>query len=242
MLNFSGKTAFLTGGSGGIGLVTAQMFLRQGARVVLFDIDADGLEQARQTLDGSVETVQGDVTNMDDLLRAVQVAGQIDVLVCLNGLFALAEIGQMDGKVIDKVFAVNVKGTIFAVDAALTAMTNGGAIVLVSSSAHRKAIPQGTLYAASKAAVRGYARNAALELLPRGIRVNTVCPGPVDTERMAAPVPVPQEIRDQAAGFIPMQRLGDPKEIASSILFLSSDEASFITGAELTVDGGLCNL
>jgi NAD(P)-dependent dehydrogenase (short-subunit alcohol dehydrogenase family) len=213
-----------------------------GAKVILFDINAEALEHAKEILNGDVETVRGNVTSKEDLSAITKIAGNVDVLVCLTGMFAPAEIGNLDPDLIDKAMAVNVKGTMLAVDAVVPAMSAGSAIVLISSSSHLKPLPGGSLYGASKAAVRGFARNAALDLLPKGIRVNTVCPGPVDTGRMAAPVPVPQEVRDMVATTIPMGRLGDPAEIASAIAFLSSSEASFITGSELTVDGGLCNL
>lgn len=243
MLDFTGKTIVLTGGSGGIGLVTSAKFLDQGAaKVVLFDLNAEALASAKESLGERVITVQGDVTNPDDLQRLVSAAGTIDVLVCLTGLYIPAAIGDMDSSVIDKVFNVNVKGTILSVQAAVAAMPKGSAIVVFSSSSHLKPIHEGALYGASKGAVRGFARTAALELMEKGIRVNTVCPGPVDTERMAAPMPMPQEVKDMIAGTIPMQRLGDPAEIAAAVLYLSSKEAGFITGAELAVDGGLVNL
>jgi NAD(P)-dependent dehydrogenase (short-subunit alcohol dehydrogenase family) len=227
MIDFNGKTVAITGGSGGIGLVTAEKFLALGARVILFDINAESLQQAQSMLDGEVITVQGDVTSQQDLAGMRAAIDRIDVLVCLTGLFAPADLDGLDPELIDRAFAINVKGTMLALEAVLPAMENGGAVVAVSSSSHLSPLPGGSLYGASKAAVRGFARNAAAELLDRGIRVNTVCPGPADTERMAAPVPVPQEIREQVASTIPMKRLGDPAEIANAILFLASDAASF---------------
>jgi NAD(P)-dependent dehydrogenase (short-subunit alcohol dehydrogenase family) len=242
MLDFNNKTVVLTGGSGGIGLITAETYLKQGARVVLFDLNAEALESAKNTLQGDVITVQGDVTRPEDLERLVEAAGEIDVLVCLTGLYIPVAIGDMQPELIDKVFNVNVKGTILSVQAAQKAMKPGSAIVVFSSSSHLKPIPEGSLYGASKGAVRCFARSAALELMEKGIRVNTVCPGPVDTERMAAPVPMPQEVKEMIAGMIPMKRLGLPQEIANAVLYLSSDEAAFVTGAELNVCGGLTNL
>jgi NAD(P)-dependent dehydrogenase (short-subunit alcohol dehydrogenase family) len=242
MLDFTGKTVVLTGGSGGIGLVTATSFLKQGARVVLFDLNAEALAEAKNTLKGDVVTVQGDVTSMDDLDRLVAEAGDIDVMVCLTGLYIPVAIGDMQPELIDKVFNVNVKGTILSVQAAQKAMKPGSAIVVFSSSSHIKPIPEGSLYGASKGAVRCFARSAALELMEKGIRVNTVCPGPVDTERMAAPVPMPAEVKEMIASMIPMKRLGNPQEIADAVLYLSSDEAAFVTGAELNVCGGLTTI
>lgn len=242
MLNFSGKTVVITGGSGGIGLITASSYLKQGARVVLFDLNEDALAEAKKNLKGEVVTVQGDVTNTDDLDRLISIAGNIDIMVCLTGLCIHVTIADIEPQQIDKMFSVNVKGTILSVQAGARVMKPGSAIVLISSSAHLKPIPAGCVYGASKSAVRSFARGAASELMDRGIRVNSVCPGPIDTERMAGTALVPPEAKAKAAGMIPMKRLGEPQEIADAVLYLSSDEAGFITGAELSVCGGLTNL
>ncbi len=244
MLDFDNKTVVLTGGSGGIGLVAAEKFLAQGARVVLFDRNGEALAEARQTLGSDhVVTVQGDVTNKADLARLVAEAGRIDTLVCLIGLFIPAPFEQAEESVIDKMFAINVKGTMLTIQAAIPAMNEGSSILLLTSSAHRKPVPMGgALYSANKAALRGLGRALTLELLPQKIRVNSICPGTVNTERMAATTPVPQAMREQMAATVPMQRLAEPEEIAAAMLYLSSKEAGFITGEELIIDGGLVNL
>jgi NAD(P)-dependent dehydrogenase (short-subunit alcohol dehydrogenase family) len=244
MLDFTGKTVVLTGGSGGIGLVTAGKFLEQGARVVLFDLNTEALAEAKQTLgNDNVVTVQGDVTNKADLAKLVAEAGSIDALVCLIGLFVPAPFEQAEESVIDKMFTLNVKSAILTIQAAIPAMNKGSSIMMLTSSASLKPVPMGgALYSANKAALRGLGRALALELLPKEIRVNTICPGAVNTERMAATFPVPQEMRDQMAATVPMKRLAEPEEIAAAILYLSSTEAAFITGEELIIDGGLVNL
>ncbi len=244
MLNFKEKNIVITGGSGGIGLAVAERFLAQGARVVLFDLNEQALQDAKQKLNNeNIETVQGDVTNTADLQRLVDCAGRIDGLVCLIGLFVPMAFVESDENLIDKMFTLNVKSTMMTIQSALPAMISGSAIVTISSSAHVKPLAMGgTLYSASKAAVRGLSRALALELMPKGIRVNSVCPGPINTERMAAPMVVPQEMKDQIAESIPMKHLGEPEDIANAITFLCSTEAKFITGEELAVDGGLTNL
>jgi len=244
MFDFTGKNVVLAGGAGGIGVATAEQFLAHGADVTLFGIDEAALADSKQTLNSErVTTVQGDVTKAEDLQALMKSVGKVDVLVCLVGLFMPIPFEEVTVPVIDKMFDINVKGTMLTVQAALPVMSEGGSIVLMTSSAHLKPVPQGgTLYAANKAAVRGLGRALALELLPKGIRVNCVCPGPVDTERMAATFAIPQEMRDGIASTIPMQRLGKPEEVAAAILYLSSDEAGFVSGEELIIDGGTVNL
>jgi NAD(P)-dependent dehydrogenase (short-subunit alcohol dehydrogenase family) len=244
MLDFTNKNVVLTGGSGGIGLIAAEKFLAQGANVVLFALNGDALAEAKQSLGSDkVKTVQGDVTNKADLERLVAEAGKIDTLVCLIGLFIPAPFEEAEESVIDKMFAINVKGTMLTIQAAIPAMNEDSSILLFTSTAHLKPVPMGgALYAANKAALRGLGRALALELLPKKIRVNSICPGAVNTERMAATFPVPQEMRDQMAATVPMKRLAEPEEIAAAMLYLSSSEAGFITGEELIIDGGLVNL
>ena len=210
----------------------------------MFDLNGEALEQAKETLGGNkVTTVQGDVTKKEDLERLVAEAGQIDVLICLIGLFIPAPFEQAEESVIDKMFAINVKGTMLTCQAAIPAMNENSSILLITSSAHLKPVPMGgALYSANKAALRGLGRALALELMPNKIRVNSICPGAVNTERMAATTPVPQEMRDQMAATVPMKRLAEPEEIAAAMLYLSSQEAGFITGEELIIDGGLINL
>jgi NAD(P)-dependent dehydrogenase (short-subunit alcohol dehydrogenase family) len=244
MFDFNNKKVVITGGSGGIGKVVTQKFLERGADVVLFDLDANALNAVKRSFtQGNVEVVQGDVTNREDLNRLTQTAGKIDVLVCLIGLFIPSPFEQTDDDTIDKMLTINVKSTILTIQAALPVMQEFGSIVTLSSSAHLKPLPMGgALYSASKAAVKGLSRSLALELMPQKIRVNTVCPGPIDTERMAAPMVVSNEIKEQIAETIPMKHLGKPEDVANAILYLSSDEASFITGEEFVIDGGLTSL
>ncbi|WP_152048674.1 SDR family NAD(P)-dependent oxidoreductase [Aureimonas psammosilenae] len=240
MARVENKTALVVGGAKGIGLAIAERLSKEGATVFLTGRRADEVEAAAWKLGGQARGLVADASLPEDLLRVVaavrEAQGRLDLLVLNAGLSEPAPIADQTLEHFDRHFGVNVRGMVFGLQAALPAMGDGASVVLMGSIADAIGIPPYGTYAATKAAVRSYARTWAAELAPRGIRVNVVAPGPTDTNMMAA---VPEEGRAALIAPIPMGRMARPDEVASATLFLLSDEASFITGAELCVDGGM---
>ncbi|WP_182084788.1 SDR family oxidoreductase [Aureimonas sp. ME7] len=240
MARVGNKTALVIGGAKGIGLAVAERLSREGATVFLTGRRADEVEAAARKLGGAARGLVADAASPEDLERVVasvrQAQGRLDLLVLNAGLSEPASLADQTPDHFDRHFAVNVRGMVFGLQAALPAMGDGASVVLMGSIADTMGIPPYGTYAATKAAVRSYARTWAAELAPRGIRVNVVAPGPTDTDMMAA---VSEEARAALVAPIPMGRMARPDEVASATLFLLSDEASFITGAELCVDGGM---
>ncbi len=243
---FNEKVVVVIGGNSGIGLASAQAFALEGARVVVTGRDTATLARAAASLGGRALAVRCDVSD----LRAIEALmseireklGRIDVLFVNAGVGAFIPIEAVTEADWDRPMAVNLKGVFFTVQKALPLMSSGGAIVLNSSIGWKKGIPTGSVYAASKAGVRALGRNFAAELVGRGIRVNVVSPGPVETPIIGrtaglSPEMIP-ELRKQMRENTPMKRMGEPAEVARAALFLASDEASFITGVDLLVDGG----
>ena len=245
-----GKIALVTGGTSGIGLATAQRFVAEGAHVYITGRRPAELETAAKTIGQNVTAVRGDVSNLSDLdaLYATvrQDYGRLDVLFANAGGGAFVPLGQVTEAHFDKYFGINVKGTLFTVQKALPLMTSGGAIVLNGSMVSVKGVPAFGVYAATKAALRSFARTWAVDLKGRNIRVNVVSPGTVVTpaykrELGLSDVQVGQ-FEAQAAAAAPLGRTGTPDEIAKAVVFLASDDASFITGADLFVDGGAAQI
>jgi NAD(P)-dependent dehydrogenase (short-subunit alcohol dehydrogenase family) len=239
MSKLKGKVAVITGGSSGQGLATAKRFVEEGAFVYTLD-------KAVSPIGGRVAAVQGDVSNLADLDRFyAKVAGEkrrIDVLFAAAGIVDSQPLGEMTEESFDRQFAVNTRGLAFTVKKALPLLNDGAAIILVTSIAERKGIPGLGAYSATKAAVGSFVRTWTAELKDRRIRVNAICPGPIDTpifEQVAPTKEGADRRRAQDAAAVPFGRLGRPEEIASTALFLASDEASFIAGADLQVDGGM---
>ena len=240
MARFEDKTALVVGGAKGIGLAIAERLSSEGATVVLTGRRAAEVEAAARRLGANARGLVADASAPEDLSRVVttvmEARGGLDLLVLNAGLSEPASIADQTLEHFDRHFAVNVRGMVLGLKAALPLMREGASVVLMGSIADAMGIPPYSTYAATKAAVRSYARSWAAELAPRGIRVNVVAPGPTDTDMMAA---VPEEGRAALIAPIPMGRMARPEEVASATLFLLSDEASFITGAELCVDGGM---
>jgi NAD(P)-dependent dehydrogenase (short-subunit alcohol dehydrogenase family) len=240
MLKLEGKTALVTGGGSGIGLAVAQRLAAEGARVFIIGRRQATLDDVVAAIGARAVAVQGDVTVDADLARLfatiAEEAGQLDILVTSSGVSEPGTIEDATGAHIDKIFDLNVRAMALTVQGALPLMGRGGAVVLVGSIAGNMGIAGYGTYAATKAAVRSYARSWTHELAPRGIRVNTVSPGPTDTPMFDG---VTDEMRAAYTDRIPLKRLGRPEEVAAAVLFLASEEGSYVAGAELVVDGGM---
>ena len=244
-----GKVAVITGGSSGIGLATAKRFVEEGAYVFITGRRPAELEKAKAVIGNNATTVQGDVANLSDLDRLYQVVGKVkgwvDIVVANAGFVEHASLALATPEHFDKTFEINARGVFFTVQKALPIMKNEGSIVLVSSGLHLKGIPAHSTYSATKAAVRSFARTWAAELKDKGIRVNTLSPGAIDTPTIDRQFPTKEQgdgARAMLAQMAPLGRIGRAEEIAAAALFLASGESSFATGIDLVVDGGVTQL
>jgi NAD(P)-dependent dehydrogenase (short-subunit alcohol dehydrogenase family) len=242
-----GTVAVVTGGSSGIGLATARRFVDEGARVFITGRREAELTAAVALIGDGVTAIQGDVSDLGDLDRVFETvrraAGRVDVLFAnAGGGSGLVTIEDITVEMYEQVFGANVRGTLFTVQKALPLMADGGSIVITGSTSASRGHPGFGVYSASKAAVRQLTRVWAAELAPRGIRVNTITPGPTDTpgiRGIAKGDPAREaSLLSALAAKIPLGRIGEPVEIANAVLFLASAQASFMTGAEIFVDGG----
>lgn len=240
-----GKIALVTGGSTGIGLATAKQFVAEGAYVYITGRRQPELDAAVKTIGSNVTAIRADASILADLDRLYaqikQEKGRLDVLFANAGGGEFAAIGSITEEHFDKTFNTNVKGLLFTVQKALPLIPNGGAIVLNASIVSIKGMPGFGVYSATKAAVRSFARTWTHELKDRQIRVNVVSPGPIDTPGVAGLVQTEEERKGlfaQLTSIVPLGRIGRPEEIAKTVVFLASDDASFIAGVELFVDGG----
>ncbi|HLU71449.1 MAG TPA: SDR family oxidoreductase [Nonomuraea sp.] len=241
-----GKTAVVTGGSTGIGLASAARLVAEGAYVFITGRRKTELDAAVQSLGSSATSVLGDIANLDDLDRlydTVRDRGRgLDVLFANASVAEFARLEEITEEHFDTLFGINARGTLFTVQKALP-LLNDGASVILNGSTNAEAGDQAFgVYAAAKAATRSFARTWANELKERGIRVNTVTPGPIDTPGLAGLAPDPErpdDFRRQLGGRVPLGRLGRPEEVAAAVAFLASEQSSFITGSSLSVDGGL---
>jgi NAD(P)-dependent dehydrogenase (short-subunit alcohol dehydrogenase family) len=249
MGRLQGKTAVITGGNSGIGLAAAKRFVAEGARVFITGRRQAELDQAVAAIGPGVTGVQGDVSNLADLDRLFATvrsqAGRLDILFANAGLGAVAPLGAISEADYDRTFAVNVKGTLFTVQKALTLMPPGGSIILTGSTTGSTGTASFSVYSASKAAIRNFARSWALDLKPIGVRVNVLSPGPISTPGLHGIAETPEQQQALLAGLIaqtPMARIGEPEETAAVAVFLASDDSSFMTGSEVFVDGGLAQV
>ncbi len=244
MNKLNGKVAVITGATSGMALATAKAFVEAGAYVFITGRRQAQLDAAVKAIGRNVTGVQGDAADLADLDRLYATVksakGHIDILFASAGVGELDKpLGTVTEEGFDKTFDVNVRGTLFTVQKALPLLRDGSSIILNASIAGVKGFPGGSVYSASKAAVRSFARTWTAELKDRKIRVNVISPGPIDT---AIFEPMPKDMKAKFASMIPMGRLGEPREIASAALFLASDDSSFITGTELFVDGGTAQI
>lgn len=241
------KVAVITGGSTGIGLAIAKRFASEGAHVYITGRRQAELDAAVQAIGGTAESARVDSTDLAQLQalfdRVKEKHGKLDVLVANAGGGSLLPLSQITEEHFDDTFARNVKGTLFTVQTALPLLGKGSSVILTGSTAASSGTEAFSVYAASKAAVRAFARNWILDLKGRDIRVNTLSPGPIKTpglvELVGNDAGQQQGFLDHLASLIPMGRVGDPDEIAKAAVFLASDDASFVNGIELFVDGGL---
>lgn len=240
------KVAVITGGNSGIGLASAKRFHAEGARVAILGRNPDTLAQAKAEIGPGTLAVQGDVTNPDDLARLLSETeaafGKVDVLFANAGMGEPGPLAELDEASFDRQFDINVKGMVFTAKAALPHLSENASVLLTSSVVDEMPMPGMSVYAATKAATRSFVKTLALELAPSGVRVNSIAPGPIETGFFGR-IDMPQEaVEEMAAGIIeavPMKRFGSSDEVANVALFLASDEASYVTGAEFVVDGGM---
>jgi NAD(P)-dependent dehydrogenase (short-subunit alcohol dehydrogenase family) len=249
MKRFEGKVAVVTGGNSGIGLATAKRLREEGAKVAISGRDAKTLDSAVKEIGGDTLAVQADVSQLadiDKLYAAVQEKfGKIDVLFVNAGVAKFAPYAVSDEKIFDEMYDINVKGAYFTIQKAIPFLNDGASVVLNTSIASTKGTEGASIYASTKAAVRSFARTAARELLPRKIRVNAVAPGPITTPIIGRAGLTEEQQRAYVASSatrVPMGRSGTSEEVAAAVAFLASDEASYITGVELNVDGGMGHL
>jgi NAD(P)-dependent dehydrogenase (short-subunit alcohol dehydrogenase family) len=246
----AGKIALVTGGSSGLGLATAKRFILEGATVVVTGRRQTEIDLAVKELGSNCLGVRGDVSNLSDLDRLYETIGakygRLDVVFANAGGGAFVSLGDITEEHFDKYFGINVKGTLFTVQKALPLMTAGGTIVLNGSMVSIKGLPGFSVYAATKAALRSFARTWAVDLRGKNIRVNVVSPGTVVTPAYKSELGMNDEqikaFEAEAASKTPLGRSGTPDEIARAVVFLASDESSYMTGAELFVDGGAAQI
>ncbi len=244
-----GKVAIITGGNSGIGLASAKLFQAEGAKVVITGRRKEALEQSVQEVGGTCTGVVSDAGKLEDIQSLYQQlrqsVGRIDVLFLNAGIATFEPFTMVKEATFDKMVDVNFKGVFFNVLEALPLMDAGGSIVFNSSIADQKGFPNTCVYAATKAAIRSFARTMSTELLERNIRVNSLAPGPIDTpifDKIGMASDMVPDMKDSFAEQNPMKRMGTPEEIAKAALFLASDDSSYITGIDLTVDGGITQL
>jgi NAD(P)-dependent dehydrogenase (short-subunit alcohol dehydrogenase family) len=243
MEKLKGKVAVITGGSSGIGLATVKRFVEEGAYVFITGRRQAELDAAVREIGANVAGVQGDVANLADLDRLYATVGRqkgrMDVLFANAGVVEFVPLSSITEEHFDRVFNINVRGVLFTVQKALPLFNDGGSIILTSSGVSIKGFAAASVYSATKAAVRSFARCWTTDLKERRIRVNVISPGPIETPMFAQ---VPQEEITRITSTVPMGRMGKPDEIASAAVFLASDESSYVTGIELFVDGGVAQV
>ena len=249
MGKLEGKIALITGGNGGIGLATAKQFVNEGAYVFITGRREQELTAAVKEIGRNVTGVQGDVSNHGDLDRLFaqikREKGKLDIVFANAGVAKYAPLGSITEELYDSIFDINVKGLLFTVQRALPLLPDGASIILNASIVASKGFSSNSVYSATKAAVRSFARTWTTDLKDRRIRVNAVSPGSTDTPGLSdllASSEVGEQRKKMIANTVPLGRFGTPDEIAKAVVFLASDDASYITGIELFVDGGIAQV
>ena len=249
MGKLDGKIALITGGSTGIGLASAILFQKEGAQVIVTGRNADAIAAAQKELGPGALVVASDTSKLTDISSLVgqikEKFGRIDIVFANAGIAKFQSFGDVDESSFDQQFNINVKGLYFTVQAALPLIPQGGSVLLNASVVSRKGFPDASVYSATKAAVRSFGRTLATELAPRGIRVNTISPGPIMTPifgKTGLSDEAIKQMQQGMSGSVALKRMGEPDEMARAALFLVSDDASYVVGAELFADGGLAEL
>jgi NAD(P)-dependent dehydrogenase (short-subunit alcohol dehydrogenase family) len=249
MGKLDGKIAVITGGNSGIGLATAKRFVQEGAYVYITGRTQSKLDEAVKQVGSNVTGVQGDVGRLADLDRLYaqikKEKGKVDVVFANAGIAKYSALGSIDEEHFDSIFNGNVKGMLFTVQKALPLMPDGASVILNASVVGSKGLPSNSVYAATKAAARSFARTWTTDLKARRIRVNAISPGPIDTEGLRELLGSAQAGQDRLKSInstVPLARLGLPDEIAKAAVFLASDDSSYVTGTELFVDGGFAQV
>ncbi|PYS96412.1 MAG: short-chain dehydrogenase [Acidobacteria bacterium] len=246
---FKNKVAVVTGGNSGIGLATAKAFAREGAKVAIAGRSDATLKAAQKEIGADVLAIKADFSRVAEIGGAMdrikERFGRIDALFVNAGIGKFAPLEQVTEAFFDETIATNLKGAFFTVQKAIPLLTRGAAIVLNASISAHMGMPGSSVYGASKAAVVSLAKTLSADLLARGIRVNVVSPGPITTpilDRMGLPEQEVRKLRERMAEQVPLKRFGEPDEIASAVLYLSSPESAYVVGTELVVDGGMIQL
>ena len=244
-----GKVALITGGNSGIGLATAKQFVNEGAYVFITGRREAELAAAKKQIGKNVTAIQGDVSNLDDLDRLFaqirKEKGNIDIVFANAGVARYAPLGTITEDFFDSIFDINVKGVLFTVQKSLPLLRDGGSIILNASIVATKGLSSNSVYSATKAAVRSFARTWTTDLKDRRIRVNAISPGPIDTpglSELLASSETGEQRKKMISTTVPLGRFGRSEEIAKAVVFLASDDASYITGVELFVDGGFAQV
>jgi NAD(P)-dependent dehydrogenase (short-subunit alcohol dehydrogenase family) len=243
------KVALITGGNSGIGLATAKLFQKEGAKVIITGRRQEVVASATQEIGGSAIGITNDTSNLSDIDSLYdeieKLYGKIDVLFLNAGIASFSPIEGITEELFDSQFNINVKGLYFNIQKALPLMKDGGSIILTTSSAGQTGSPNTSVYSATKAAVRSLARTLSAELLERGIRVNCVAPGPIKTPifgKLGMPEEMVGQVMEQVTSTVPMKRFGAADEVANAALFLASDDSGYVAGIDLAVDGGIVSI
>jgi NAD(P)-dependent dehydrogenase (short-subunit alcohol dehydrogenase family) len=248
-MRLEGKIALITGGNSGIGLATAKQFVNEGAHVYISGRRDTELAAAVKEIGKNVTGIQGDVSKLGDLDRLFaqikREKGKLDIVFANAGVAAYAPFGKITEEHYDSIFGINVKGLLFTVQKALPLLPDGASIILNASIVASKGLSANSVYSATKAAVRSFARTWTTDLKDRRIRVNAVSPGPIETpglDDLLASAEGGEQRRKMITSIVPLGRFGTPNEIAKAVVFLASDDSSYITGTELFVDGGFAQV
>lgn len=246
MGKLDGKIALITGGSSGIGLASAKLFLAEGAQVIVTGRDPDGLLAAQNELGNgalALKSEAGSLSEVDSLIELVKNRfGRLDVLFLNAGISRPAPFGQVTEEQFDQIVDLNFKATFFTIQKALPLLSNRSSVIVTTSITNQTGSPNFSVYGASKAALRSMVQSLSLSLIERGIRVNAICPGPIDTnafQRLKLPSEKVAAIHSEIKSRAPTKRFGSAQEVAKVVLFLASDDASYIVGEEIVVDGGI---